>query len=476
MKFCTECGKQVEDTVKYCINCGKQMPQIPPEIKQEPPVKITNPQNKIFVIWAVISTVLLIGAIAAWAVFMLPELMKNGENTEASDRATDKEEYEEYKEDEEEGDIKDIIYEYAPELNDKITSKLAELERKVNEYYIGEIDEQKLLDSVAEGYVYGLGDRYAEYMNEDRYAEYINSNQGRMFGIGVEVIYSDDMGGVIEVTYVTPDSPAEKGGMLEGDYIYKVEGELVSELGYYETINRVRGEKGTDVALTILRGETHSDELIFIFTRDEVKLITVKSRMIKGDTGYIKIKEFNQETPNEFIKAIYELESMGAKQYIFDVRNNPGGDLLGVTQTLDYLLPEGPIIRYGYKNSVEGSIDSDASEIIAPMAVLINENTASAGELFCAALKDYGKAVLIGVKTFGKGTMQGIYQLNDRVTAIKISNAKYYPPFSDCYDGIGVSPHIEVKLPDELLGKNLEKITEEEDVQLRAAIEYLRKQ
>ncbi|MCL2816023.1 MAG: S41 family peptidase, partial [Oscillospiraceae bacterium] len=202
---------------------------------------------------------------------------------------------------------------------------------------------------------------------------------------------------------------------------------------------------------------------------------SVKYRMINGDIGYIRIKTFNRETPGEFINAVNELTAAGASEYIFDVRYNPGGDLLGVTQTLDYLLPEGPIIRYTYKNSGEPEvIFSDAEEIVAPMAVLMNESTASAAELFCAALQDYEKAVLIGAKTYGKGTMQGIYTLSDGITAIKISNARYLPPFGECYDGIGIFPHIEVALPEELLKeKGFEKITDEEDTQLQAAIEAL---
>jgi len=359
------------------------------------------------------------------------------------------------------------------ELSDKVTLKLAELDKKARELYIGEIDNQKLLDSIADGYVKGIGDKYAEYMNAERYAEYQRDNQGRMVGIGVEVIPSEYKGGVLEIVSVTPDSPAEKGGMLVGDYIYAVGDELISSLGYYESIAKVKGEKGTEVTLTVLRGEDHSEELALTFIRDEVRTITVKFRMLNRDIGYVKIKEFNQETPNEFLNALNELESLGAEKYIFDVRYNPGGDLQGVTQTLDYLLPEGPIIRFVKKNSSEEVIYSDANEFIAPMAVLINENTASAAELFCSALKDYEKAVLVGVKTFGKGTMQGIYTLSDRITAFKISNAKYYPPFSDCYDGIGVFPHIDVKLPDELKEKSFDKITDEEDVQLQAAIKAL---
>ncbi|MCL2096968.1 MAG: S41 family peptidase [Oscillospiraceae bacterium] len=361
------------------------------------------------------------------------------------------------------------------ELSDRVTLKLAELDRNARELYIGEIDSQKLLDSIAEGYVRGLGDRYAEYMNAERYAEYLKSNQGRMVGIGIEVLPSEERGGVMEVALVMPDSPAEYGGILEGDYIYKVEGEYISSLGYTEAVNRIRGDEGTAVNLTILRSGAYSEEIEMSFIRAEVRTQSVKSRMVGEDIGYIQIRQFNRETPNEFINAADELTVLGAQKYIFDLRFNPGGDLDGVTETLDFLLPEGPIIRYTYKSGREESRMSGADEqITAPMAVLMNESTASAAELFCAALKDYEKAVLVGAKTFGKGTMQGIYTLSDRTTALKISNARYYPPFSDCYDGIGIYPHVEVYLPEGLLKeKSFDRIGDEEDTQLQAAIKIL---
>ena len=360
-------------------------------------------------------------------------------------------------------------------LGDRMILKLAELEKIAGSHYIGEIDRQQILDGVAAGYVMGLGDRYACYYTAEEYAQYQLTNQGRLVGIGVEVLYAQEMGGVIEITLVYPDSPAEAGGMFEGDYIYMVEGELVSELGYYEAIEKIRGEIGTQITLTVLRGGPDFEELELTFTRDEVKTQSVKHRMIDGDIGYVRIKEFNQETPGEFKSAIDELAAAGASKYIFDLRYNPGGDLLGVTQSLNYLLPEGPIIRYTYKNGGEPEVIlSDAEEMVAPMAVLMNESTASAAELFCAALRDYEKAVLIGTKTYGKGTMQGIYPLSDKITAIKISNAKYLPPFGENYDGIGVFPHMEVALPEDLLKeKNFEKITDEEDTQLQAAIKAL---
>jgi len=267
--------------------------------------------------------------------------------------------------------------------------------------------------------------------------------------------------------------------MREGGLIYKVEGEFISALGYTEAVSRIRGIEGTTVNITVLRDADYIDteafeEIEMSFVRAEVKTRTVQYRLIGDEIGYVKIRQFNQETPNEFINAVHELESLGAHAYIFDLRFNPGGDLEGVVDTLNHLLPEGPIIRYTYRNGKEEERRSDVNEMIAPMAVLMNESTASAAELFCAALKDYEKAVLIGAKTYGKGTMQGIYPLGDRVTAIKISNARYFPPFSDCYDGVGIYPHVEIDLPEGLLKeKSFDKLTDEEDTQLQMAVDIL---
>jgi carboxyl-terminal processing protease len=271
---------------------------------------------------------------------------------------------------------------------------------------------------------------------------------------------------------VMPDSPAETGGLLIGDCIYKVGDEYISELGYFAAVEKIKGEKGTEVTLTVLRGSNYSEEKIMTFTRNEVNMETVSSRKINEDIGYVRILEFNKETPNEFIGAMTELQNNGAKKFIFDVRFNPGGDLDGIEKTLDYLLPEGPIIRIVYKDGHEEVKNSDANCIDAPMIVLINENTASAAELFASALRDYEKATLIGEKTYGKGTMQTILPLGDG-SGLRISQYMYNPPYGGNYENIGVSPHIEVKLPEGLLKeKNFYKITDEEDTQLQAAVKH----
>ena len=348
-------------------------------------------------------------------------------------------------------------------------SKLYDIDKTVRDMYIGDIDEQKLMNSILDGYVRGIGDKYAEYMPKDKFSAFLQENRGTMVGIGVRVIFDDETK-LLDVISVMPDSPAEAGGMLPGDLIYKVGDEYVAELGYFAAVEKVKGEKGTEVALTILRGGDYSDERILKFIRDEVNTQTVSSRKINENIGYVRILEFNKETPNQFISAMTDLQNDGARQFIFDLRYNPGGDLDGIQKTLDYLLPEGPIIRIVYKDGHEDVRYSDKESVDVPMVVLINDGTASAAELFAAALRDYEKATLIGTKTYGKGTMQTILSLGDG-SGLRISQYMYNPPFGDNYEDIGVFPHVEVELPEDLLKeKNFYKLTDEEDTQLQAAI------
>lgn len=356
----------------------------------------------------------------------------------------------------------------------KYLSKLLEVDKKVKEIYLNDIDEEKLSDSIIDGYIKGIGDKYASYLPKTQFENYMIENGGQMVGIGVNVIYDNERQS-IEVISVMDDSPAKEGGILPGDFIYKVGDEYIYDLGYYTAIEKIKGKEGTDVTITVVRPTETSggEEISMTLTRKKVNNISAKGRLIGNDIGYVRITEFNKQTPNEFIKAMEELQSQGAKKYIFDVRYNPGGDLEGIVATLDYLLPEGPIIRIVYKDGHETVRNSDAKHFEAPMVVLTNKHTASAAELFSSALRDYEIATLIGETTYGKGTVQSVMKLPDN-SGISISHAMYNPPFGENYEGIGVKPHIEVLMPEDLK-TNFYKLTDEEDVQLQAAINNLSK-
>lgn len=343
---------------------------------------------------------------------------------------------------------------------------LFEIDEVVREHYVGEINDENLLYGAIQGYTFASGDRYMQYMSAEESKQFIDGNYGSKKGIGVRVSINlvED---TIYVYQVFKDSPAEKAGVLVGDYITSVDGTSIEELGAENAIAAVSGESGTAVKITVLRD---GQELVLEIIRGDYEIKSVEYEMLDGKVAYFKIAGLASSTPEEFKAAVEDSKADGAEKYIFDVRNNSGGYLNSVCYVLDMLLPEGPIIRWMDKDGKEGGIKSDADFILdAPMAVIVNGSTASAGELFAAALKDYKKAVIVGETTFGKGSMQSFYTLSDG-SVIKLTRSYYYPPFSDGYNGVGVVPDIEKAFEE---GVDRFKVPMEEDVQLQAAIEAL---
>lgn len=335
-------------------------------------------------------------------------------------------------------------------------------------YYYGDIDKEELEEGLIYGYLYGAGDKYGEYMDAESYARFTDDSNGKNVGIGVTVIY-DDTAEAIEIVSVIPDSPAEKAGVLTGDHIVKVGGESVGELGYYSALSKMQGEAGTKAEFTISRD---GEETEFYCVREEITQNTAVGRMHSdGETGIVRIEEFDATTFKQFKSAVKELREKGAVRFVFDVRGNPGGDLESIVSVLDYLLPEGPIIRIEDKDGNETVRESDEKQLDMPMAVLVNENTASAAELFACALQDYEKAVLVGKTTYGKGSMQSVIPLNDGA-ALRLTIKMYKPPYSEGYDGVGVVPDIDVDMAEEYENTSLYKLTDETDTQLIRAIEY----
>ena len=362
---------------------------------------------------------------------------------------------------------------YQSELNELTISqdmyaKLAAVDELYRTLYIGDIDEKTLTDYLIRGYVLGTGDKYAYYLDEEQFAEMMASNNAELQGIGIKVIYQNDM---IEIISVMPDSPALEAGLEPGDIIAYVGGESVAELGYTAAVNRLQGEAGTLAEFTVQRG----DELIdYSIERGYVNEQSVMYHVYEPDPtiGIVKILSFNLGTPEQFKSACEELIAGGVTKFVFDVRYNPGGDLESITEILDYLLPEGPIVRIVDAEGNEDVRYSDASELDMPMCVLVNSSTASAAELFSSALQDYDKAELVGTVTYGKGTMQTIIRLADN-TGLGISYRMYNPPYSDNYEGVGVQPDYVVEMDESVADKNIYKITDEEDTQLQKAIELL---
>lgn len=351
-------------------------------------------------------------------------------------------------------------------------AKLKKIDALLEQHYINDYDQQEMESLALTGYVYGVGDPYTSYIDEENYDDMMTSIDGDYVGIGVEV-YVDAADGLITVLSCFDDSPAQKAGIQAGDKLLAVEGQSAGMDNYYEIINMIKGVTQTAdkdaVSITIGRGDQTFDVTV---QRETITTVTVKDKMLTEQTGYIRISSFDQNTDKEFIDSAERLKSQGMQKLVIDLRGNPGGLLDAVVAIADYLLPEGNIITVRDKQNREKAYKSDANELGLPMAVLINGSSASASEVLSGAIRDYHKGTLIGEKTFGKGLVQSIFEFGDG-TAMKITTAKYYTPSGECIDQIGISPDIEVALPEAALQKPVQNLTLEEDTQLQKALELL---
>ena len=353
-------------------------------------------------------------------------------------------------------------------------SKLDYINELTELYFLKEIPLDTLKETLPAAYVAALNDKYTYYMPKEQYESFTSNNNADLVGIGVNVIYNSEHN-AIEVIGVMSGSPALEKGVQSGDLIYVVEGKKVAEVGYNAAVDVMLGEEGSVATFSVMRPKDGGFEnLDFSIERRKIVEETITYRIHGENVGIIRIEEFDLGTPKQFKAALDDLLSKGATRFVFDVRYNPGGALESITEILDMLLPEGPIIRTVDRYGKEESVSSDANEFNYPMAVITNGSTASAAELFTSALKDYKKAVIVGETTFGKGTMQSVIPLPDG-SAVCMTTNKYYPPFSDSYDGIGIVPDKEVLLDEEYSNISIYKLTYEQDSQLRAAVEALGK-
>ncbi len=334
-----------------------------------------------------------------------------------------------------------------------------------NNYYtqLDEEDEEAVINGMLKGYVAGLGDVYSGYLTAEEYQAFLERESGQTVGVGVGVQLEED--GYMKVIEVQPDSPAEDAGILVGDRIVEVEELDVADLGFNEAVSRVKGEEGTDAHLVI---ERDGEEMDFAITRRPFDIVTVYSKLLDGNVGYVRVSGFRETTVGQFQEAVDQQIANGATSLIFDMRNNGGGLLTSLQQMLDPLLPEGTIATANYQGSYQiDVVSSDAQELNVPMVVLVNESTASAAELFSASLRDFKGAKLVGTTTYGKGVMQNTVQMDDG-GALTLTVATYQTTRSDCYHGVGLVPDYEVQ-PGEHV--DLLDIDPDNDPQLAKALE-----
>lgn len=331
-------------------------------------------------------------------------------------------------------------------LPEKLVNGLARSYALLKNTYMGEIDDNKLIDGALAGFVNGVGDPYTSYLNDEAVKSLKEATEGSFEGIGVEI---EQTGDIIRVVSPIEDSPAQKAGLNTDDVITAVNGESTKGYSVSELAQKVRGKKGTSVTLTISRQGSTFDVTI---VRDTIPQHSIKAQLSTDDAtvGIIRIRSFSKTTYDEMVEAVKKLRQDGAKSFVIDVRSNPGGLLDAVRDVVNMFVQPGQTM-FKMADKTNGEVTYTAKNVTftvtEPIVVLTNKGSASASEIFAAAMKDLNRGQVIGVTTFGKGTAQTILGLT-QTTGIKITNAKWLTPNNDWVHEKGVTPTEEVQLPE----------------------------
>ena len=337
--------------------------------------------------------------------------------------------------------------------------KIDEVMSDIDRHYLGEFDEQLLADYMFYGLVAGLEDQYSTYYTKEEYEEISRSRSGEYKGIGISVANRED--GALYISSVSENGPAGRAGILMDDIILKINGEDFENASFGDAADFIRGLKNDEVELTIFREQT-DETLTFSMQRENIEAYSVVYALTEEELGYINISSFTAVTAKQFSEAREELEKQGAKGLIIDLRDNLGGLVTGVRDTLSDFVPKGELLVYtedkNGNRKEETSSGGEPFEI--PVAVLVNADTASAAEIFAGCVQDYGLGTVIGTVTFGKGIVQNSYTLSDG-SVVKLTSSHYYTPNGNDIHGVGITPDIVVEN------------TDTEDLQYKKAVEIL---
>ena len=353
-------------------------------------------------------------------------------------------------------------------LTNKTVKKIDELMSYIDLYYNDDCDEDDIRNAIYAGTLEGLGDPYSVYYTADEYKDMQISTSGKYYGIGA-ALGQDAKTKEVTISKVYEGTPAEEAGLRDGDQIVKVNDTVSTSEELSDLVQKIRGEEGTTVHLKIYRASTKKTFEVDV-ERKNVELPSITSKMLDGGIGYIQISEFQSKTDEQFKSALADLKKQGMKSLIVDVRSNPGGLITAASNILDQILPEGTVVYTEDKYGKREDYTSDSNCIDCPIAVLVNENSASASEIFAGAIKDYNYGTLIGTKTFGKGIVQTVFPLEDG-DAVKITTAKYYTPKGNYIHGAGIEP--DINLTYKYSGPEDETYDMKYDNQVQKAIEVL---
>ncbi|MFR8757416.1 MAG: S41 family peptidase [Clostridium sp.] len=346
--------------------------------------------------------------------------------------------------------------------------KIEYLEKMIDQEYLGEVDNAEMAEGIYAGLVYGLGDVYSRYYTADEYAQETASTDGAYAGIGVSI--QKNKNGGVQIAECYEGGPGAEAGLQTGDVITAINDTDVTDMELSDVVSLIRENKDNTIVLTVFRENEEKSREISVDVTD-VELPSVFGELLDKKTGYIQITQFTGVTPQQYKDMFAELKDKGMERLVIDLRDNPGGLLTSVCDILREILPEGLIVytedKYG--NREEETCDGK-HQLDMPLAVLVNENSASASEIFAGAVQDHEVGTIVGTTTYGKGVVQELRQLSDG-SAVKLTVSNYYTPNGNSINKVGIKPDVEVKLASELLNKD--EITHEEDNQLQKALNVI---
>lgn len=351
-----------------------------------------------------------------------------------------------------------------PDSSPNVGAQVDEVRRMLEREALNPSSEESMTVGSIRGLLESLDDPYAAYFDERHFEYFSEETEGEFFGIGINIVQREDE---VHVVSVIEDTPAEEAGLMPEDVIVSIDGETRDRWDIDEVVTRVRGPEGTDVELGIRR-EGESELLDFTITRAQIDIPNVMARMIDGDIAYVRLLTFNARSAEDLAAEIGELEEEGATALVLDVRDNPGGLLSSAVDVASLFIDDGVIVRVEERDRPESQKRAKQGTVTdMPLVLLVNRNSASASEVLAGALQDYGRATLVGERTFGKGSVQTVEALSFG-GGVKFTIAHYLTPKSRVIDGEGLEPDASVEM------EIADQADEETDLQLKRAIELAR--